>query len=499
MPERKNNIKKNGYYEGQITVFILLLFMLVVSVFVVQYQSALHFVCRADARRAARMSTDSFLASYQKPLRDRYQILAVDGGFGQKNFQKEVLDSQLLKIFQENMKGSMISGTVGDISLAENPIYTLLIENDWDFFVREISLNRQEAAFDEAVSYILNTWNEKNDAAQITFEQKQNEAENAETSSDIDEESSDLINIQDPRESIMALWNQGILKAACPENFEISKKGISTEDVSFQEVDENVGAWIDFKDNASVGKLFSEWKNILNLDSGVQEFTEELAVQSYIKEVFCCALTTDADSENTPSALNYEIEYLIGGHQSDADNLTTVLWKILAIRCVFNLAYLMTSTEKNEQVMATAATLSTALLIPQFTEVTAFVLKLVWAFAEALSDCRTLLKGGKIPLMKNDTTWYLTWSQMLQLNTAVLDGNDGSDGLDYLTYLQVLTAFTKRDTRYRRMTHIMEKNIRLYSGFENFYMKNCVYGVQAVFECPIGAYGVYNVQTALSY
>lgn len=499
MPEHKNKVVNIGCFDGQITVFMLLIFMLVVSVLLAQYQSALYFVCRADARRAARVSADSFLAAYQVPLRDRYQILAVDGGCGQKEFQKEALDSQLLKIFQENMKSSMISGTVRDITLEDAPMYTLLIENDWDFFIREITLNREAAVLSDAVRSILNTWTDKNETAEATFEQKQNEAESAGDSEEESEAETVSTELQDPRESLMSIWNQGILKAACPKNFEISKKGISTKDVSFAEADEAVGAWIDFEDISSVRRLFSEWRQILNLESGLQGLTEDFAVQAYIQEVFCHALTMEVDTEEQPNALRYEIEYLIGGHETDVDNLATVLWKILAIRCVFNLSYLMTSTEKNEQVQATAALLSASMLIPQFTEVVAFVLKVVWAFAEALSDCRTLLSGGKIPLIKNDDTWYLTWSQMLQLNSEVLDGQVGEEGLDYMTYLHILTAFTKRETKYRRMTHIIEKNIRMYQGYENFWMKNCVYGIQAVFAYEVGSFGNSHVQTALSY
>ena len=159
----------------------------------------------------------------------------------------------------------------------------------------------------------------------------------------------------------------------------------------------------------------------------------------------------------------------------------------------------MTSPEKNQQVLATAGALSAAFLVPQFTEVIAFILKMAWAFAESLSDCRRLLNGGKIPMMKDDGSWHLTWNQMLSLNEGMLDLNENSMGWDYDTYLQVFLLIEESDTICRRMTHVIEKNIRLMSGYEGFRMKNCVYGILVKYTCDFKSFGIHEVQTALSY
>ena len=92
--------------EGQVTVFMTLLFLVVVSLLMAQYRSALFYACQADAERAACLSVESFLAGYHRPLRDYYQILAVDGGFGQSAFQEEWLEEQLCSVFEENMKSA---------------------------------------------------------------------------------------------------------------------------------------------------------------------------------------------------------------------------------------------------------------------------------------------------------------------------------------------------------------------------------------------------------
>ena len=102
-------------------------------------------------------------------------------------------------------------------------------------------------------------------------------------------------------------------------------------------------------------------------------------------------------------------------------------------------------------------------------------------------------------MMKDDTTWYLSWEQMMRLNGNILDGNNGETGMDYESYLQMFLMLTKRDTKYRRMTHLMEKNIRLLPDYPDFRMSDCIYGIQAVFyyDAGIGIEG--RTQAALSY
>ena len=82
---------------------------------------------------------------------------------------------------------------------------------------------------------------------------------------------------------------------------------------------------------------------------------------------------------------------------------------------------------------------------------------------------------------------------------SMLDMNENSRGWDYDTYLQVFLLIEESDTICRRMTHVIEKNIRLMSGYEGFRMKNCVYGILVKYTCDFKSFGIHEVQTALSY
>ncbi len=476
--------------------------MLIASLLAAQYRSALFYAIQSDAMQAAHLSADSFLASYQKPLKEYYGILTVDGGYGKKIFAQDLIEKELVKVFDSNLKSSMIKNQIKGCMLAEQPVFTYFIDSNWDFFVREIRLVSQESIQIEGLDYIVEQWKSQKDLAQEEFTYKKQVAENTkvENVENAQDETNETIQeVRDPRDLIMMIWNQGILKAACPKDFHVSEKNIQMNDVSYPQDSESVGISINLKDDSSIKNLFLNWNSILEPKRYVRMLEEDFAVQNYIKDKFGNAVQSKELKENLQTALQYEMEYIVGGHEADSENLKTVLWKLLAIRCIFNLSYLLASPQKESQVMATATALSTALMLPHFTEVVAFVLKLSWAFAEALADCRTLLNGGKIPLVKNDETWYLDWNTLFSLHENMLDGNQSQDGMDYETYLQILLAFTEKDTKYRRMTHLMEKNIRQIPEYEGFQMKNCVYGIQAVFGCELERFGFYRFQTALSY
>lgn len=489
--------------DGQVTVFMALLFMVVVSLLMAQYRSALFYARRADAERAAALSVSSLLAQYQQPLRDYYHILSVDGGFGRGIFQEELLEEELLTVFDENLETSLGMNSEGNAHMDE-PIFTMLIDSDWDFFLREISMDWTDALISEGIQYIMSQWQNKKDGEVLELNQKQAEAETAqaETQSGTEEEgdiSADTSEpVTDPRDFVMEIWNQGILVAACPENFTVSEKSCGMTDVSFPEAGRRIQETVDFKETASVQNLMEKWDGILEPELGIREMAEDGAVQIYIMDVFQNAASKECPIEHE-RVLDYEVEYIISGNDSDSENLKTVLWKLLAFRSVMNLSYILMSAEKSLQAEETAALLSAALLIPQFVKVVAFLLKSAWAFAEALADCRTLLKGGKVPVMKDDKTWYLSWEQMMRLNGNILDGNNGETGMDYESYLQMFLMLTKRDTKYRRMTHLMEKNIRLLPDYPDFRMSDCIYGIQAVFyyDAGIGIEG--RTQAALSY
>jgi len=176
-----------------------------------------------------------------------------------------------------------------------------------------------------------------------------------------------------------------------------------------------------------------------------------------------------------PGALDYQVEYIVGGRGSDRENLKKTVNRILLLREAANAAYLYTDPEKRAQSGALAASLCTALLIPEGAFVVEKLLLLGWAYGESLLDVRQLMAGGKVPLVKTGAGWQLELSNIGQIFTMLQEGQaKNTSGLDYNDYLQILLFASSGHSLAFRCMDMIEQNIRLKPGKGNFRIDSCM-------------------------
>ena len=113
--------------------------------------------------------------------------------------------------------------------------------------------------------------------------------------------------------------------------------------------------------------------------------------------------------------MDYELEYILAGKESDKENLESVVKKLLLLRFVPNYAYIQTDSAMKAEAEAAAATLCTLLAVPPITEAAAQGILLAWAYGESIMDLRSLLKGNRVPLVKSKESWQLQFSRLLTL------------------------------------------------------------------------------------
>ena len=182
--------------------------------------------------------------------------------------------------------------------------------------------------------------------------------------------------------------------------------------------------------------------------------TDRLFIQEYILEKL--GTFTRPKEEG---GLDYQAEYVLGGKNSDKENLSYVINRLLIIRETANLAFLYTDAQKRAELQTCAAALSFLLLIPEGMELVQGVLAAGWAYVESLADVRILLSGGKVPLMKDSTAWNT------QLNSLDFRASaKGRRGMDYEDYLRILFTFTSKEKSVMRTMDMIELNIRQIRG-----------------------------------
>lgn len=180
------------------------------------------------------------------------------------------------------------------------------------------------------------------------------------------------------------------------------------------------------------------------------------------------------ENESEPSALRYEMEYLLAGKKSDRENLKDAVNQVLTLRGAMNLLFLLNSPDKKAEADALAAAVAVG-IVPAQMALSFFILTL-WAFGEAVLDVKMLLAGGKIPFWKTEGTWKTCLSGLLDQSFLKETGESSGDGRTYTEYLSCLILLMDRKTRNFRMMDLIQWNIRTEQA--DFSVANCAYQIE---------------------
>ena len=171
------------------------------------------------------------------------------------------------------------------------------------------------------------------------------------------------------------------------------------------------------------------------------------------------------------SLLNYELEYILCGNDSDISNLRDCAERLFALRSVSNAIYLFQDSVKKAEVEAIALIICTLLTVPEAAKALSYIILVIWAMVEALDDVQTLLDGGKVPLLKNSGSWGVGLADAFDIKLS--GGSRESEGLSYEDYLKIFLALMNKKDKTLRSLDIVEMDIRQTEGNESFRIDNC--------------------------
>ncbi|MGN0375091.1 MAG: DUF5702 domain-containing protein [Butyrivibrio sp.] len=203
---------------------------------------------------------------------------------------------------------------------------------------------------------------------------------------------------------------------------------------------------------------------------GGTEMAKKLIYLEYIMDKFICF--TD---KGEGAALNYEAEYILFGHNSDIDNLTSTVLAMATIRSGVNMIYLISDTDKRESAYGLASNLVGATKMEPLIRVVQFLILYLWAYAEALMDVRSLLKGEEIALTKSDETWQLSIENLMSLNFE--DTGVRQEGINYEEFIRFL-LFIENDGKKSAYTMDLVELWMIAAGREDFRLSRYIYGLE---------------------
>ena len=172
-----------------------------------------------------------------------------------------------------------------------------------------------------------------------------------------------------------------------------------------------------------------------------------------------------------------EVEYVLNGKETDHENLSETVMRILALREGMNLIYLFSDSEKRAEARSLALLITGAAgFTPLITVMTFFILS-VWALGQAICDVRDLLAGRKVPFLHGRESFYLSLSGLLSLGQSgrAPDSGSGEKGLSYKEYLRIL-LFKNQSSLYEyRVMDMIQMNVK--SSQKDFLLNRCIYSL----------------------
>lgn len=259
-------------------------------------------------------------------------------------------------------------------------------------------------------------------------------------------------NFQNPIDTVLGMRTMGILTLAIPDPANLSAYTLGEEQlVSRRTLQQGMGMPPRDEDGTF----------------------DRLLMLEFLAETFPCYT-----SQSQEEGLKYQVEYAIGRKNSDRENLKTVLDRLMMIRGASNFLYLMTSSVRGAEADQMAWIISLALLMPQIQPLVSMVLKGCWAYGESILDLRVLLEGGKIPLVKDDSSWQLSLTGLSGILTAAGGERDSGKGMDYTWYLRMLLFAESQKALTEAAMDLTEHNIRVRCARPDFCLDSCVYAAE---------------------
>lgn len=518
--------------RGSITIFATMLLMLVSQFLFTVLEAGRNLTLTNIACMNSEAVAESVFAQYCRPLWDEYHLLAYDAGSdAMGNVDIENVKSYMKKLTTDNFKisdsGAFAGGTIVNgtsmlrlsMDELESMKYVLMTDDGGDVYTNAVvsymkknigyetvknlysqysSLNENKSAGEYDDSKIDSALNALKDNAAHEGGGKSiarssppraysvpSSVSKAKQTSESKAESTEGGNaIENPLVKVQKVKASGILSQVVDEST-VSGNSIDTSArVSGRSLHKGTGGWSESGD----------------------DWYAKVLMQQYILTYMSCYTDT-----NPNHALNYEVEYIIGGRASDKDNLKIVIAEILALRSAANMAYLAGSASKQAQAMALAAIIGGITLTPEVIEGVEKGILAAWAFCESVLDLRALLDGDKIPLIKSDTSWTSSLYGMTSMLTGQVKAKSSNEGIGYKSYLGML-LFTKsmKNIAYRSMD-VQEATVRMTGAHESFRMDNAIcelstdvsYKYHGIFLCFVnlldGADNEYTIKNKAKY
>ena len=455
---------KKGYKaNGSISIYLALTFTVMLSLILVIIEGAREEAIRLKTECAVDLSLHSIFAEYNRELLAQYDLFFIDTSYGLDHASIHRTEEHLKAYLDDNFTLNQSAGLLKDLMAlyTEEAVITdySLASDEKGILIKRQAVSYMKDLF--GVEYVseLKRQMETIDGEGLLTRDVTSERLSNQSALDsieippkqVSEDQWVEVELDNPADAVNA--SRGNLSLVInPE------KGLSSAAV-------NPANYI----SARVPNQGSGLAGREGIDGG-----EELIFNEYlIKKCGCYTLPKEE------GALQYQLEYILEGESSDIENLKAVVNKLLLLRETANVIYLFSDGAKMAEAEALAVAITAEIPVPGIEQLVKISLIFAWAYAESVYDVRTLLKGGKIPLVKNAGTWHYSLSGMLSFGKDEDGEIPDIEGIDYEGYLRIFLALENTEQKTLRAMDVIEMDIRKCPGNTYFRLDTCVDYIEA--------------------
>lgn len=494
--------------KGSMTVMFCLILTVIMALICVSIQSVQTSAVRVAAANAADAGLYSTFAQYDSELLKNFDLFFLDGSYQTGSLQlAEVLD-RTLDMTKSNMENPLSTAQLSKSAITS---YTLATDENGKVLKKQAVAHMKETLGTQGVSFLLQ---KVQDSKQVVEKQTQNhelakggepleeydrqiaqkeaEQEQQKQQEQQDNASGDEVTgeesptppseAEEPKENpievIREIQNMGILALVVSDPLGLSQKVVN-------------------KTSLASGRTLLQGMGQPAIEEDIDTTVNNLLFAQYILQK-CGSYTNPLMS----GSLDYQVEYILEGENSDEENLKKVVNRLLFMREAANFMYLYMDPPSRSEASALALTIATALLIPEAAALVEVVLLLCWAYAESLIDVRGLLNGGKVPLIKDSTSWKLGLSNLVNVLEVLSDtDNQGKEegGLDYQEYLRLLLFLDNKEEQVMRTIDMIEGCMQQLEGREQFKMDVCLEAIEMELRLKGGYRQEWNIIRSYGY
>lgn len=477
--------------KAQITIYLALVFTLILSVFLSAFEAARGSHLKIKMENAVQTAIHSAFGEYHKVLFERYGLLFIDTSYMSQTPDYHKLEERIGGYLEYNIKPEEEQNLLFARDWYDVQDYNLSLTNirlatdDWGNVMKQQAVDYMQNYVGGDMIQNVQSWIkvvEKYEINSETFEEY-----HAEVTKEAEEAWEDNNLIGEEWCTSVGLptldFQSEYLDSLIPQEADYELLGISVK--TFNPLDHASYRW---KIQGTEALEEKSW-----------DVTQELFFGEYILQKM-----GNYRNVREGSKLDYQVEYILFGQIQDSLNLICMAETLFAFRGATNLTMLLTDAQTQETIKALSQLAALIDIPPQVVEA---IINICWAAAESAYDVKQIMDGEKIPLLKSPKDFSISINGLMKEIPEELAGEEAETTIDateifelgYEDYLRLFLYFQPSVLKTYRCMDMMEADIRLTEGNEHFRMDACADAISVEIGITSGYNYFYSMERKYAY